>query len=333
MTVVGADQPQRVKGPGFLARLGGGGRPKPTSTNVRRRIGERPWTPYLFLAPHFILFAVFILFPFFLGVWISLHDSTPIREGPFVGLRWYMQLFDPNSIQFPRFWNSVWNTIIFVVLSTPLLVGVGLLLASLLNTKIRGRNIFRGIYFVPWTLSVSVVALVWWWMFNSNAGFVATTLRNVAGVNVNWLASNPWSWIAILIATVWWTIGFNTIILLAGMQGISAELYEAAAVDGANRWQQFQSITLPSLRPVLLLVVTLQIIASFQLVGQPQLMTGGGPPTALGGETTPVLLHIFNIGFLGRRDLSIAAAMALVVAAMMIIVSVVNFRLFSSERS
>jgi len=115
-----------------------------------------------------------------------------------------------------------------------------------------------------------------------------------------------------------------------GMQGISADLYEAAAVDGANRWQQFRSITLPSLRPVLLLVVTLQIIASFQLVGQPQLMTGGGPPPT---ETTPVLLHIFNIGFLGRRELSIAAAMALVVAAMMIIVSVINFRLFSSERS
>src|SRR4051794_16387704 len=333
MTVVGADQPQRVKGPGFLGRLRGGQRPQNASTNVRRRIGERPWTPYLFLAPHFLLFAVFILFPFFLGVWISLHDSTPIREGPFVGLRWFIQLFDPNSIQFPRFWNAVWNTIIFVVLSTPLLVGVGLLLASLLNTRIKGRNIFRGIYFVPWTLSVSVVGLVWWWMFNSNAGFVAITLRNVLGLDVNWLAENPWSWLSILIATVWWTIGFNTIILLAGMQGITADLYEAAAVDGANRWQQFRSITLPSLRPVLLLVVTLQIIASFQLVGQPQLMTGGGPPTALGGETTPVLLHIFNIGFLGRRELSIAAAMALVVAAMMIIVSVINFRLFSSERS
>jgi multiple sugar transport system permease protein len=170
-------------------------------------------------------------------------------------------------------------------------------------------------------------------MFNSNAGFVAMAFRDILGLDINWLASNPWAWITILVATLWWTIGFNTIILLAGMQGISADLYEAAAVDGANGWQQFRSITLPSLRPVLLLVVTLQIIASFQLVGQPQLMTGGGPPSALGGETTPVLLHIYNIGFQGRRDLSIAAAMALVVAAIMIVVSVVNFRLFSSERS
>jgi multiple sugar transport system permease protein len=212
-------------------------------------------------------------------------------------------------------------------------VGAGLGLAALLNQRVRGRNVFRAIYFVPWTLSVSVIALVWWWMFNSNAGYVAIFFREVLGLEVNWLASNPWAWIAILTATLWWTIGFNTIILLAGMQGISADLYEAASVDGASKWQQFRAITLPSLRPILLLVVTLQIIASFQLVGQPQLMTGGGPPSALGGETTPVLLHIYNIGFQGRRELSIAAAMALVVAVMMVVVSIVNFRLFSSERS
>jgi multiple sugar transport system permease protein len=300
---------------------------------VRRRIGEKPWTPYLFLAPHFIIFAIFILFPFFFGIYISFHDWFGGRAGPFVGLRWYEQLFTPSSLQFARFWNSVVNTLIFVVLSTPLLVGAGLFLASLLNQRLRGRNVFRGIYFVPWTLSVSVVGLIWWWMFNGNAGFVTLAMRDFLGWSPNWLASNPWAWISILIATLWWTIGFNTIVFLAGMQGISADLYEAAAVDGANKWQQFRSITLPSLRPILLLVITLQIIASFQLVGQPQLMTGGGPPSSLGGETTPALLHIYNVGFQGRRELSLAAAMALVVAAMMVVVSIVNFRLFSSERS
>ena len=330
MTSVATAEPQRTKGPGLGAVLRGRGPRK----DVRRRIGEKVYTPYLFIAPHFILFSVFILFPFFLGIWISLHDSTAIREGPFVGLRWYMQLFDPgNRTQFPRFWNSVWNTVLFVILSVPLLVGAGLLLASLLNQRLRGRNVFRAIYFVPWTLSVSVVGLVWWWMFNGNAGFVTLLVEDLVGASPAWLSSNPWAWISIVVATLWWTIGFNTIIFLAGMQGISADLYEAAAIDGANKWQQFKSITLPSLRPILLLVVTLQIIASFQLVGQPQLMTGGGPPSELGGETTPVLLHVYNTGFGGRRELSLAAAMALIVAAMMVIVSVVNFRLFSSERS
>ena len=324
-----AAAPRRERGgPGrFFGRKAG------PRKDVRRRIGEKPWTPYLFLAPHFLLFAVFILFPFFFGIWISLNDWFGGRAGAFVGLRWYQQLFDPNSIQFGRFWNSVWNTVIFVLLSTPLLVSAGLFLASLLNQRLRGRNIFRGLYFVPWTLSVAVVGLLWWWMFNGNAGFVTLAMREFFGFSPNWLASNPWAWISILVATLWWTIGFNTIIFLAGMQGISADLYEAAAVDGASKWQQFRHITLPSLRPILLLVITLQIIASFQLVGQPQLMTGGGPATALGGETAPVLLHIYNTGFQGRRELSLAAAMALVVAAMMVIVSVANFRLFSSERN
>ena len=329
--MVGAAEPHRTKS-GFGRWFRSGRRRG--GADRRRRIGENPITPYAFIAPHFILFLVFILFPFFLGIWMSVHDSTALRDGPFVGIRWYEQLFDPsNRSQFPRFWNSVWNTILFVVISTPLLVGFGLLLATLLNQKLRARNLFRAIYFVPWTLSVAVIALVWWWMFNGNAGFVTLLLQDLLGWSPNWLSENPWAWIAILIATVWWTIGFNTIIFLAGMQGISPELYEAAAIDGASRWQQFRSITLPSLRPILLLVVTLQIIASFQLVGQPQLMTGGGPPSSLGGETTSALLHVFNVGWGGRRELSLAAAMALIVAAMMVVVSVINFRLFSSERS
>ena len=330
MTSIATAEPKRNTGDrGLLSRLMWG-----SSKDRRRRIGENPITPYLFILPHFALFSVFILFPFFLGVWMSLHDSTALRDGPFVGLRWYQQLFDPsNRTQFPRFWNSIWNTILFVLVSTPLLVGFGLALASLLNQQVRGRNIFRAIYFVPWTLSVSVVALTWWWMFNGNAGFVTLFMSDTFGWSPNWLATNPWAWISILVATLWWTIGFNTIILLAGMQAISADLYEAASIDGANKWQQFRAITLPSLRPILLLVITLQVIASFQLVGQPQLMTGGGPPSEAGGETTPVLLHVFNVGFGGRRELSLGAAMALVVAAIMVVVSIINFRLFSSERS
>lgn len=328
MSSMAAASPSRNKR-GLLSRIVWG-----SGNDRRRRIGESPITPYLFILPHFAIFFAFILFPFFLGVWISLHDSTALRDGPFVGLRWYQQLFDPsNRTQFPRFWNSVWNTIIFVIISTPLLIGFGLALAALLNQRLRGRNIFRAIYFVPWTLSVSVIGLTWWWMFNGNAGFVTMFMSDTFGWSPNWLATNPWAWISILVATLWWTIGFNTIILLAGMQAIAVDLYEAASIDGANKWQQFRSITLPSLRPILLLVITLQVIASFQLVGQPQLMTGGGPPSELGGETAPVLLHVFNTGFGGRRELSLAAAMALIVAAIMIVVSIINFRLFSSERS
>lgn len=327
MTAASAGSTYGKKGQG--RRLLGGSSRK----DSRRRIGEHPLTPYLFIAPHFVIFAAFILYPFFLGIWISVHDSSSLRDGPFVGFNQFLKVLNPDSIHFPRFWNTVWNTILFVFMSVPLLVTVGLFLATLLNQKLRGRNVFRAIYFVPWTLSVAVVGLTWWWMFNSNAGFIPLTLKAIFGESPNFLATNPWAWFTINIATLWWTIGFNTIIFLAGLQAISADLYEAASVDGANRWQQFKSITLPSLRPILLLVVTLQILASFQLVGQPQIITGGGPPSSLGGETAPVLLHIYQTGFEGRRELSFAAAMALIVAAMMVVVSVINFRLFSSERS
>lgn len=327
MAVVESAQDKR----GLAGRILGSGRGRrPRSTEVRRRIGESWYTPYLFILPHLIIFFLFIGLPFFYGIWISLHDATGLRDGAFIGLRNYQWLLDPASIFSGRYIQSVWNTTLFVIMSTPLLVGAGLFLATVLNQRFRGRNFFRGLYFAPWTLSVAVVGVTWWYLFSGSGGVIPNFLTQTFGDSPSWLTTTPWAWITILVGTLWWTIGFNTIVLLAGMQGISADLYEAAAIDGANRWQQFRHITIPALRAVLLLVVTLQIIASFQLVGQPQLMTGGGPPPA---DTTPVLLHVYNTAFQGRRELGLGAAMALLVAVVMVAVSVINFRLFSSERS
>ncbi len=321
MTAAASTRPRRF---GFGRKAGPG-------TDVRRRIGEKRITPYLFIAPHYLLFAAFIAYPFILGFWLSLHQVGFGGRGRWVGLENYQDLFNPGSFHFERFWDAVWNTVLFVVMSVPLLIIVGLFLANLLNQRFRGRNFFRSLYFVPWTLSAAVVGLTWWWLFNETGGAIPSALRDFFGGSPGWLTSNPWAWLSILIATLWWTIGFNTIILLAGMQSIPVDLYEAAAIDGASKWQQFKHITLPSLRPVLLLVVTLQIIASFQLLAQPQMMTGGGPPPT---ETMPVMLHIYNTGFTGTRfDRGLAAAMALVVAVMMLIVSIINFRFFSTERS
>jgi multiple sugar transport system permease protein len=302
-----------------------------TSASVRRRIGEKWYVPYLFVLPHLLIFLFIIGWPFFYGLWISTLHTTALKgtDAPFVGLDNYRQLFDPSGLQFERFWQTVFNTVIFVVMSVPTLVVIGLALAALLNTKIRGRNFFRALYFAPWTLGVSVVGLLWFWIFFQNG--LATQLSRTLGLPaIPWLTDMPWAWLTILIATVWWTIGFNTIILLAGMQSIPEDLYEAASVDGASKWQQFRHITLPSLRPILLLVVTLQIIASFNLVGQPQMITQGGPPVA---QTTPVLLHLYNIAFQSPFDIGLAAAMAVVVALLMVVVSVINFRFFSNERS
>jgi multiple sugar transport system permease protein len=296
-----------------------------------RRIGEKWYSGYLFILPHFLLFTLMIGIPFIYNIYISLTDYTFGGSETFIGLRNFQNLANPDDFHFPVFWNGLWNTVLFVLISTPLLVGAGLFLAVMVNGRYPGRNIFRAVYFAPWTLGIAVVGLLWWWILNSSFGLLTNTLASFGLTTPNWLTTNPWAWFSILLATLWWTVGYNTIILLAGLQAISPDLYEAASIDGANRRQQFRYITVPSLRPVLLLVITLQVIASFNLVGQPQIMTGGGP----GNETRTVLLYVYETGFTngGQFQLGQAAAMALIVAAIMVVVSVVNFRLFQSEEA
>jgi multiple sugar transport system permease protein len=305
----------------------------------RRRIGEKWYTAYLFVLPHYILFVAMVILPFFFGAWIALHawdwlGSFSGRPQPFVGLENFVTLFTPGSFHFSNFWNALWNTILFVLMSTPALIIMALFLATLLNSKFRGRGFFRAVYFAPWTLSVSVVSLLWFWLFQG-IGPLSTVFSNAGMAAPPFLTENPFAWLTILVATLWWTIGFNTIILLAGMQQISPELYEAAAIDGASARQRFTHITIPSLRPILLLVITLQVIASFNLLGQAQIITNGGPPSERGGETTPIMLYIWDVGFgpRGRTEPGVASAMALIMAGLMLIVSVVNFRIFRTERA
>jgi multiple sugar transport system permease protein len=302
-----------------------------TRTRPLRRIGEKWWAGYLFILPHFAFFIFMVGIPFIYNLYLSLSDYTFGGSESFVGLQNFQRLADPNDYHFPVFWGGLWNTVIFVLLSTPMLVIGGLFLAIVVNGKYRGRNAFRAIFFAPWTLGIAVVGLLWWWIFNGSFGLLTIWLSSWGIVSPTWLTTNPWAWISILIATLWWTVGFNTIVLLAGLQAIAVDLYEAATVDGANKWQQFRYITVPSLRPILLLVITLQVIASFNLVGQPQIMTGGGP----GNETRSVLQYVYETGFTagGQYQLGQAAAMALIVAAIMLVISVINFRVFRSDGS
>jgi multiple sugar transport system permease protein len=298
-------------------------------TRSLRRLGEKWYAGYLFVLPHFALFLFMVGFPFLYNIYLSLSDYTFGGSETFVGLQNFQRLADSTDYRFPVFWGGLWNTVIFVLLSTPMLVIGGLFLAVLVNGRYPGRNVFRAIYFLPWTLGIAVVGLLWWWIFNGSFGLLTNLLAGLGIASPQWLTTNPWAWISILVATLWWTVGFNTIVLLAGLQTIPVELYEAATMDGANRWQQFRSITVPSLRPVLLLVITLQVIASFNLVGQPQIMTGGGP----GNETRSVLQYVYETGFTagGQYALGQAAAMALIVAAIMLVISIINFRIFRSD--
>ncbi len=180
-------------------------------------------------------------------------------------------------------------------------------------------------------LSAAVVGLLGFWIFQSQGGLINYYLIQL-GINPpRWLSTLPWAWVSIVLITIWWTLGFNMIILLAALQDIPRHLYESASLDGATPWRQFISITLPILRPVLVFVIIITIISSFNLFAQPFFMTNGGPAQASGGGATePVMLRIYREGF-ERNQLGMAAAMSFIVATIMILFSYTNFRLFRTR--
>ena len=299
-----------------------------TATVPRTQVKRRwSWAPYLFILPHLLFFVAFLAYPFFYGIYISLFDFDFLRPEyrPFVGLRNYLNLFTPGSIQFSDFWLSMKNTALFVLWSLPPLVALALVLAVLLNGNYRGRNLFRGIYFAPFALSVTVAAVVWRWIFEQG-GLFDTYWTRLGFPMVSWLGSMPWAWVAITICTLWWTVGFNTVIFLAALQDIPASLYEAASIDGANTREQFMHITVPMLRPVLVFVITTTLLASANLFGQPYIMTGGGPVE----QTRTVMMRIYLEAF-GQNRMGSAAAMSVFVAALLLLLTTLNFKIFGSR--
>jgi multiple sugar transport system permease protein len=295
-----------------------------SATPVGSKEGS-PATPWLFLTPYLVLFLAFVVAPAVYGFWISLHDYDYTLPGkPWVGFDNYHDLFDSSTLAFDRFWNSMQATAIFTVLSVPLLLVVPLAVALAMNQKFRGRNLFRAIYFAPYVLGVAVVAVIWSFLLDNNIGVVNHYLGVLHIPNdIPWLTSVPQAWFALVGVTVWWTLGFNAVIYLAGLQDISPELYEAAEVDGANAWQRFRNVTLPGLRPVLAFVTMVTIIASANMFGQSFLMTKGSPGT----ETRTAIYQIAETG-LRQYQMGSAAAMSYVLTVVLMVLSIAVFWLF-----
>jgi multiple sugar transport system permease protein len=285
--------------------------------------------PYLFLAPYLLLFGLFVLAPSVYVIWISLHDWDFLLPGkPFVGLQNYLDLFKSGTVTSEPFWQAMTATGKFVLYSVPLLVAVPLAVAVMLNQKFPGRNFFRAAYFAPYVLGVAVVGILWRFLLDPNIGLVNHMLDRIGiTTDIPWTTQTPWVWAALVGPTVWWTLGFNAVIYLAGLQDIPRELYEAAKVDGATRWQQFRNVTLPGLRPVLVFVVTITILASANVFGQPYLITQGRP----GRETRSAIMLI---GQEGLRDFRMgnAAAMSFLLTLALMLISVANFLLFRERK-
>ncbi|MEV6961078.1 sugar ABC transporter permease [Streptomyces sp. NPDC051207] len=301
----------------------------PGGDSPRATTRYRWWTPYLFMAPYLVLFLTFVVVPIGYGLWISLHAwDINVSAKPFVGLDNYRELFTPDSVDAPRFWQSMRATGVFTALSLPFLLVVPLLVALLMNGKFRGRNLYRAVYFAPYVLGVAVVGLLWRFLLDGNIGMVNHYL-GVLGLpdDVQWTTDTPAAWWALVLVTVWWTLGFNAVIYLAGLQDIPAELYESARVDGANAWQRFVHVTLPGLRPVALFVVNSTLLASANMFGQSYLITAGAPAD----ETKTAIYLIAETG-LRRFEMGSASAMSFVLALALMAASAVVFRIFRERQ-
>ncbi|MCL2249091.1 MAG: sugar ABC transporter permease [Oscillospiraceae bacterium] len=272
-------------------------------------------TPYVFIAPHVILFIIMFLIPTLYGIYAAFTNWNIFSSPTWVGFDNFRTIFfNTESTFFRQFWNGLTNTLIFVVITVPFQILIPLFIATLLNTRPKGRGIFQAIFYVPTLLSITSVTLTFLFIFNRSLGL----WNNILGVDVNWFGEQPFAWMSIVITTLWWGIGANMLIYIAALGGVDKGILEAASVDGSTGFHRFRTIVLPSILMPLLFTVFASIVAQFNIFGQPLLLTTGGPT-----ESTHVLLmYIRNLAFgMGNPIAGMASAMAVVLGLIIGIVS------------
>ena len=278
---------------------------------------------YWFIAPALTLIAVFFFLPVAGALLLSFTDFDIYALGNldnlrFVGLANYGQL-----LQDPLFWMALRNTLYFVLVGGPLSVGVSLLAALLLNSRLlRWKGFFRTALFLPVVTTLVAVAVVWRYLYQPRYGLLNYGLSRLGIAPIDWLGDPAWAMPAIILLAVWKNFGFNMIIFIAGLQSIPAHLYEAARIDGASAWQQFRYLTLPMLAPTFLFVTVITMIGYFQLFAEPYVMTQGGPSN----RTLSVVLLMYQEGF-RWWNMGYAAAVAFVLFAIILAATLIQLRL------
>ena len=274
----------------------------------------------VFLLPYGIFYAVFMLWPVFEGAYVSLFKWNLMGKVHFGGLANYINMFQDGS-----FWESLWHSGLFALISTPLYLVMGFLLALICNRTAKLKKFYRMAYFMPYVLSVSVISYIAVFIFQAQDGLVNQALHAV-GIQgePSWLSDPVLAWTVILLATLWWTVSFNMILYLAAMQDVPEELYEAADLDGAGQFRKIFSITIPMVCPTTWML--LQIVASFKLFGQPYMITGGGPGTV----TRPIIQYIYESGF-KNNNLGYASAMSYLLFIILIIIAIFQMRAAGKE--
>jgi len=284
---------------------------------------RRQAAAWCFVAPALVVIAVFFFVPVVAALAMSLTDFDIYALADrgnlrVVGLRNYAQL-----LRTPLFWKAFGNTLYFVVIGVPLSIGISLGAALLLHSRVtRFRAFFRTALFAPVVTTLVAVAVIWRYLFNPHYGLLNYLLGRLGLPSVDWLGDPQWAMPAIILFAVWKNFGYNMVILLAGLQSIPEQLYEAARIDGASAWRQFRHVTLPMLAPIVALVNVLTIAGYFQLFAEPYVMTQGGPLQS----TVSVLYFMYEEGF-KWWNLGSASAVAFVLFLFILALTAVQLRL------
>lgn len=288
----------------------------------QRQSRSRQLAPYLFVLPNMVVFGFFTIWPAISGFNVSLYDSGNGRTFEYVGMENYERLLTDSA-----YLGTVRNTVVFVVGFVLVVTAGATLLAITLNHQRRGRGALRAAYFLPIIISPVVVGLVWNWMLTRGTGVVNLALSKLGLGEPGWLLEPGLAMMAIIGVGVWVNVGFFTMILLAGLQSIDPNLYEAARLDGANTWQQHQQVTLPLLRPTMLVVVILATITGFQAFDYIYTLTGGGPV----GATTLMVQFIYENAFQTPIKYGLASAAGVIFFVVVFGVTAINY-LFGRRR-
>lgn len=283
---------------------------------------------WIFLLPNLLIFGLFTYLPILLNVWyastggdrILLQDREWVGSANFATLLDCESYLDPNSCRRDLFWRAVHNTGWFVVLQVGVMILLSLVAALILNRNIPLKGFFRAVFFYPVLLSPVVVALIWKWILQRNG--VLNAGLDWAGIGtVNWLLDPSWAFFWVVFVSIWANMGFYVLILLAGLQAIPADVYEAAEMDGTPAWRQLLRITLPLLTPTLLVVMVLSLIRAVQAFDEIYVLTGGGP----GSATTFLIQYIYDVGFATRpRNFGLAAAASLLMAGVLMVLTLLQ---------
>lgn len=292
----------------------------PRSAMQRR---EALWG-YLFAAPLLIGFLVFQFGPMVASIFISLTKWDILTEPKFTGLDNYVRALTDDRLVGIAFGNTI-----FLMIGIPIGMALSLLLALAMNQRIRGIGLFRTIYFLPVVSSVVAVSVLWRWIFNPDFGLMNVLLKYIGIDGPLWLGSAQWAKPALIIMGVWGGLGFNMLLYLAALQGVPRELLEAAKIDGASAWQRFRFITWPFLTPTTFFILVTSIIGTFQVFAQIHLMTRPQGPTSIGGgprwATLTIVYYLWLNGF-QYYDMGYAASLAWIMGALMMVLTIVQFR-------